>query len=725
MAAASYTRDEFSQSSKSSLVDHRRVTVRGKAWSAVKCTTCAVVAPLAVLTIVLLAFPARLKAVHSRLRGDVLSSDLTVRTIHYDLQITPNFHHRYFTGEVNLVVECVSDTSLITMHSTNLLIKKAALRDDSGIEIDVAFFTNEDTSRLELRLTTGRLLPESRYNLTIGFSGVMNKEGENSLLLTDSYPDAGDSSKIVKAWTFAKLRSARQLFPCFDMPNQRATFDVRVLRPKSFVAISSADESKCTAVGDRELCTFHRTVKISPDQLALVVTNLSSVTQGRVAFWSPGLPALVDLADRITTIAEKEIKLELPCKNVRIVVVSSLGKPVSTKWCLVIVEARERVCSLTAGFMKKRSSCVVSLVCNVVYMWFNAVVIFPEDDDRWLSVAFSVYYSFKILGVLFPSWGIDELVALRVITSKSVYRQPKPIKLALEALPECVNTIAWKAVGILRMFENVITTANFTSGVTRFLKAFQYETASSGDALRIIDPTCGLLQNLSTWLSDSVYPLVTARRTNATSMAVQQETFRDLSRFSYPSRNSLPMTLTVQKDGKQEPSLVSWMTNMSQVLQVPATSPKDWILVNSDGIGYFRVLYTPLDMTLITEQLNKDPSAFTPIQRAVLIDDIFYAALSGRIPSNCFAEAIKYLPSEEAWLPLMTYLELASNIPYQWLGAWKAGGVLDWRVFNVKLCSEALARSMRPQREPAKALLHESLLMHCCAFLKSMCRQQS
>ncbi|XP_065290105.2 aminopeptidase Q-like [Dermacentor albipictus] len=723
MAAA-----DTSQSSQSSLFDHRLVTLRGKMWSAIKCTTCAIVVPLAVLTIVLLAFPVRRRAVHGKLRGDMLSwdADLPVRPIHYDLQIKPNFHNEYFTGEVNLVVECVRDTSLITMHSSELLIKKAVLRDDSGNDIDVAFFTDEDAGMLDLRLAYRMLLSGSRYNITIGFSGIMKKEGENILLLIDSYPDAGDSSKIVKVWTFAKLRSARQMFPCFDLSSQRATFDVRVVRPKSFVAISSADKSSCSdvGIGDRVLCAFQRTIRISPDQLALIVTNLSSVTQGKVTLWSPGLSNLAELADRIVTVCEKEIEFVFPCKKLHIVAVTTVGKLVSSKWCVVIVEARKRVCSLTAGFMKNKFNCVVSLVSQVLFMWLDAVVVFPDDGYRWLSVTFSVYHSFRVLGVLFPTWGIDELVALRVITSKSSYREPQPpIKnaLALQQLPEYASTIVWKSVGVLRMFENGVTSASFISGITRLLKTFQYKTASAEDVLRTLDPTCDLLKNLSTWLSDPAYPLLTARRTNATSLAVQQETFRDLTRFSYPSRHALPMTVTVQRGGRQEPSFVTWMANTSQMLEVPATSPKDWIIVNGDGIGYFRVLYTPLDMALITEQLNKDHSAFTPVQRAVFIDDFFYAALSGRISSNQFAEAIKYLPSEDAWLPMMTYLELAANIPYQWLGAWKAGGVLDWRAFNVKFCSRALVGNVRPQRESAKALLHESLVTHCCAYLRYAC----
>ncbi|XP_037272475.2 glutamyl aminopeptidase [Rhipicephalus microplus] len=717
MATVSYNRNDISHSSKSSLFDRQRATVGAKAWNAVKCVACAIVVPLVVLAIVLLAFPTSPRMGHSRLRGATLFSDLAVRPIHYDLQITPNFHRQYFTGEVNLMVECLRDTSLITMHSRNLLIKKAVLRDDSGNNIDVAFFTNEDTGRLELRSTTGRLLHESRYNITIDFSGIMNKEGDDISLLIDSYSDADNPSEIVRAWTFAKLRSARRLFPCFDSPSHRATFEVRVLRPKSFVAISSAHESSCKGVGDRVLCTFQRTVRISPDQLALVVTNLSSVTQGRVTLWSPALPALADLADRIVAVAEKEMGVKLPCEKLRVIAVTTLDKPASTKWCVVIVEARERVCSLTAEFTKKKSSCVVPLVGHVISMWFGVVVAFPDDSDRWLCVTLSVYYSFKVLGILFPTWGIDELIALRVLTSKSSYREPKPIKFVLQALPEHVNAIVWKSVGILRMFESVITSAVFTNGTTRFLKSFQYKAASSSDVLRTLDSSCALFRNLSTWLSDPVYPLVTMRRTNATYLALLQETFRDLSRFSYPSRNALPMTVTARRGGTQEPSFVSWMTNISQTLQIPPTSSKDWILVNSDGIGYFRVLYTPLDMSLITNQLNEDPSAFTPIQRAVLVDDLFYAALSGRITSNYFAEAIKHLPSEEAWLPLMTYLELAANIPYQWLGAWKAGGVLDWRVFNVNFCSRALVGNMKAQRESAKVLLRESLLAHCCAFL--------
>ncbi|XP_077515836.1 aminopeptidase Q-like [Amblyomma americanum] len=723
------TADDGERSSQMNLSGSKRTTCRGYVWTAIKCTACTIVMPLALFAIILLAFPIRSRAVSGRLRGYPvpLNEDLSVHPVHYDLHITPNFVQQMFVGEVNVVLECTHDTSLITMHSGDLYIKRASLHDASGSNIDVAFAVNEDSELLEFRIVYGYIQSGSTYNLTVAFSGIMRQD-EHHLLFMDSYPDAGDPTSTVTAWTFAKLGSARKLFPCFDRATERSTFDVNVIRPRSFVAISSADAIGCndTAGGDRVLCVFQRTDSISPDQLALVVTNLSSFTQGRVSVWSPGFAGIAELANRIVHVSEKELGVEFPCKTLHLVVLRALNEIVSPKWCVVLLDVKQRICSLTHGYLNMRNNCIVSLARHVVSIWFDAFIVMA-DDDRWLSATFSVYYVYKVLSVLYPTWGIEDLVAYHVMSSKRFYLEPMPIKHRPQSqkLPFHVNPTILKAFGVLRMYEHMLPSTSFSGCLTQFFRNFAHKTANIEDVLTAIDPSHLLWKNLSTWISEPSYPLVTSRRGNATSLTMQQDRFRDLYNVSYPSTHALPVTVAAQNDLEQEPFFVAWLTAPSQEFQVPATAPGDWILLNADGIGYFRVLYNPVDSSLLTEQLSKNHNVFTPVQRAVLLDDLFYAALSVRISSNHFAEAIKYVQSEDAWLPLMTYLELAANIPYQWQVGWKANNVLDWRRYNEKLCSQTFRGVESLNYGFAKVLLHELLLKHCCTFVKFWCHQQA
>ncbi|XP_077553586.1 aminopeptidase Ey-like [Haemaphysalis longicornis] len=622
----------------------------------------------------------------------LLGPDLPVRPVHYDLYIEPDLHHRFFQGEVTVVMECTRDATLVAMHSANTVIKRASLSDSDRRDIEVIFSTREDAELIDFRLTYGNLVAGNSYNLTIGFSGVMREDEDDLLLAIDNYPHPANVSMNVTVWTFAKMGSARKLFPCFDEPTQRATFDVRVVRPNSFMAISSADAINCEdvdSVGDRVSCTFERTTAISPDQLALVVTNLTSVTAGRVIVWSPGLDSVADLAGQIFNASEQSLGVDFPYKNLHVVVVATAKTNVVAKGCVIMLEEPNRVCSPALDYLDPRkSSCVESLARHVVFMWFDVLVILREDRDRWLTVTLSAYYAYKVLAILLPTWGLEDLISLRVLSSMASYREPRPIAEALSAeqVPIYLSAAAWKPYAVMRMFERVLTPAIFSRQITNFLKNFTQKTATAKDVLLYLDPSLELAKNLSSWLQEPTYPLVSVQRENSTSLRLQQESFQDSPRSSSLSHHALPMSVTIQRGGKEQLSFVSWLTASSMALEIPATSPTDWILLNGDGIGYFHVLYDPPDALLLIAQLHKNHRAFTPVQRAVILNDVFYAAVSERTSPTYVAQAFRYLLSEDAWLPLMMYFEMAAKIPPHWSDAWNSSKQLDWKRHNEELC---------------------------------------
>jgi puromycin-sensitive aminopeptidase len=81
-------------------------------------------------------------------------------------------------------------------------------------------------------------------------------------------------------------------------------------------------------------------------------------------------------------------------------------------------------------------------------------------------------------------------------------------------------------------------------------------------------------------------------------------------------------------------------TEMTGVL---GTNKKAPFLVNAKGEGYFRVLYSPDDLKAIMSHMSE----MTVLERASVLSDQFYLALSGQIPVKQYLEFTAYYKDEE------------------------------------------------------------------------------
>lgn len=167
---------------------------------------------------------------------------------------------------------------------------------------------------------------------------------------------------------------------------------------------------------------------------------------------------------------------------------------------------------------------------------------------------------------------------------------------------------------------------------------------------------------LSTWTLQSGYPLVTVVRDyDSGTFRLQQEPFDTIGReskndtriwwipFNYVTKNMDTFEVTtadgyLDSSGEQtiSPALKMW-TN------------EDWLILNKQQTGFYRVNYDPRNWALITGALLKNHTSIHVLNRAQLMDDAYHLMTVNRLPVNVFLNLLKYMVKEDEYAPWKTF----------------------------------------------------------------------
>lgn len=180
--------------------------------------------------------------------------------------------------------------------------------------------------------------------------------------------------------------------------------------------------------------------------------------------------------------------------------------------------------------------------------------------------------------------------------------------------------------------------------------------------LNIFDNSTTIKEIMDTWTLQTGFPIV-----NVTLDYQNNKIEFHQKRFSYESskrkRNDeldknlwwIPISYTTAKDLNFEdtkPSL--WIRKTpSLTMDVDELSPSDWILVNIQQTGYYRVNYDRHNWKLLSAYLQDKNtySKIAPANRAQLIDDAMNLARAGILDYGIALNMTKYLVHENEFVP--------------------------------------------------------------------------
>jgi aminopeptidase N len=100
-----------------------------------------------------------------------------------------------------------------------------------------------------------------------------------------------------------------------------------------------------------------------------------------------------------------------------------------------------------------------------------------------------------------------------------------------------------------------------------------------------------------------------------------------------------------------------WMTKKEKSLVHDVhVEKRDWLIVNVQETGYYRVNYDAKNWRLITEQLNENHSIIHTVNRAQLLDDALNLARASLIPYDMAFNVTQFLRNDNEYLPWEAFL---------------------------------------------------------------------
>ena len=228
------------------------------------------------------------------------------------------------------------------------------------------------------------------------------------------------------------------------------------------------------------------------------------------------------------------------------------------------------------------------------------------------------------------------------------------------------------------MFQNAFGDGIWQKGLFNFIAARSYDYATSEQLYESIQSAVDELKPSSafdvplamkTWENQPGFPYVTVKRIGNSLQFVQD-------RFMYELRDSsnlwwLPLNYVVGSNPDFEetkPDL--WIYSRSTT--VPANSaPKkftstDWIIVNIQQTGFYRVNYDISLWKMIIKQLKENFSIIHASNRAQLIDDSFHLARANLISFDTFFEIVVFMENETSYVPWESFYRAYSML-CRWL----------------------------------------------------------
>ena len=222
-----------------------------------------------------------------------------VKPVHYELHLWPNLETFKFKGTVNVHLQVLKPTKVVHLNANELELLSGHVM--SVGEAGQSKRINVTNIALDAKAETAALTLEhelpvgSKAILTVDYTGTHNDKMAG--FYRASYEDERTKEKKHMVVTQFEPTDARKAFPCWDEPNLKATFDVKLTVQKHLTALANMPEVESKTEGDFKTVKFQTSPIMSTYLVAFAAAELefieSQTSDGKTKFRVYTLPGSI------------------------------------------------------------------------------------------------------------------------------------------------------------------------------------------------------------------------------------------------------------------------------------------------------------------------------------------------------------------------------------------------------------------------------------------------
>jgi alanyl aminopeptidase len=524
----------------------------------------------------------------------------------YQLELTINPEQDGFSGKTVIDIEIAGSRDHFYLHGKDLATSNVQLT--AGGRSFEATYTQVHESGI-VKISSPELL-QGNVRLEIEYSAHYDQALEGLYKVSESGKDY--------AFTQFEAIAARKVFPGFDEPGFKTTFDITLTVPGNQVAISNTPELASTIIDGMKVVHFAPTKPLPTYLIAFAVGDFDVVE------W-PDLPA-TDIRPNalpLRGIAVKgkgdQLGYALEGTNAIITALESyFGTPYPwAKLDILAVPDFAWGAMENAGAITYRESLLLfddnatpirqrryKLVHahELAHQWFGDLVTPVWWNDIWLNESFATWMAHVAMDMAEPEANYRrDLISkgLAVMASDSLVnaRQIRQPILSNNDISTAFDGITYSKGGaVLSMFESFLGRRDFREGVRNYMQEFRFGVASADDFIRHLAAASSsqsketVIESFNSFLEQPGLPLVefASQCTDAgVTIVLKQSRYFPLgSAGDREQQWNIPVCMRIGH--QDEPDKICLMlTEEEQSFDLAQACP-DWIIPNVDNAGYYR-----------------------------------------------------------------------------------------------------------------------------------------
>lgn len=450
----------------------------------------------------------------------------------YTLDLTLDSNKMVFSGAIKIIGKKVGrPTKRITLHQKNLKILTAKITKhakSSVQEIEV-IRVNSHEGYDEVRLHTKEIIYPGLYTIEIIYDGVITKPMNG--LYPCFFDDKGGKKKLLA--TQFESHHAREVFPCVDEPEAKATFDLTLVTPKDEAVLSNTPIKHQVPQGHSlQKTTFETTPVMSTYLLAFVVGELvykEGKTSDGVIVRCYGVPDKIDQLDFSVDVTikclefyNKYFKLDYPLTKCDLVALPDFASGAMENWGLITF--REQCMLVEKGQTSIAAKQYVAMVIahELAHQWFGNLVTMRWWTDLWLNEGFASWIEYLAIDHIFPDWNIwtqfasnEQQTALKLDALQHTHpvevlvRHPDEIRTIFDAISYS------KGASVIHMLNEYLGHDVFRDGLRHYLKTYAYKNTDTVDLWQSLEDVSKrpVKDFMHAWTSQSGFPIISVNKT--------------------------------------------------------------------------------------------------------------------------------------------------------------------------------------------------------------------
>lgn len=541
---------------------------------------------------------------------------------HYELSLKLNRPKRTFEGTVMINGSVPQGASAIGLHAKDLEISSALL-DGKAAE----FSLNED----ELSLTHPDLT-EGTHMVVVTFAGKITDP------MHGLYPCYFEHDGVKKELLATQFEShhAREVFPCVDEPEAKATFDVTLATETGVTVLGNMPVKQQREENGFLVTAFETSPRMSSYLLAFVIGELHSKTARtkggvEVSVWATVAQPLesmdfpLDIAVRSIDFFDEYFGTPYPLQKSDHVALPDFSSGAMENWGLITYREIALLADPKTTSLAAKHYAATVIAHELSHQWFGNLVTMKWWNDLWLNESFANMMEYLAIDAIEPNWHIwldhatgeipsamrrDSIDGVQSIQAD--VNHPDEIGALFD--PSIVYA---KGGRLLRMLQSHLGDDLFQKGLKLYFERFAYQNTEANDLWSCLSEVSGqdISTFMNTWITQPGYAVVHAS-TNGDTIELQQERF-----FVGPHQPSDALwPLPLHATGADTPTIMETAT-----LSVPRG--KGVFSLNTGATAHFITHYDEILMNDLLENL----SSLNEVDRLELLNEQILLAQAGII----------------------------------------------------------------------------------------------